>query len=349
MPSTVSRARSKPRAESIAGTNNRHHVGAILLTTLVIATSLWVVFADRPAAADQIASLESRAKAVSQQLVEDQLQADSYQQQYSVASAKLASDDQLIADTQAQIAADQQQIAADTQTARGLVVTSYMDGGADVSHADASVFSDNEETAQVVDEYAGIATGNLQDALDQLNVAQRGLQAREAVLQQQQVADEATQQRQAQYLSQADATTAQLQSVQSEVTGQLATAVADQARAQQAAVAAALAAARRPSAPTGGVAAPTLSIPDPTLNPFLQCVVQAESGGNYAAVSPNGEYMGAFQFSQATWNEAARAAGLPQLVGVPPNRATKAEQDTVAVTLYSLDGERPWLGDRCAG
>jgi len=58
--------------------------------------------------------------------------------------------------------------------------------------------------------------------------------------------------------------------------------------------------------------------------------------------------MGAFQFSQSTWNMAAQAAGLSYLVGVPPNQATKAEQDTVAVTLYRLDGEQPWLGDRCS-
>ena len=87
---------------------------------------------------------------------------------------------------------------------------------------------------------------------------------------------------------------------------------------------------------------------DPALPPFLQCVVQAESGGHYGAVSPNGMYMGAFQFSQSTWNFAAHAAGLDDLVGVPPNRASKPEQDTVAVALYALDGERPWLGDRCS-
>ncbi|HUY22061.1 MAG TPA: transglycosylase family protein [Acidimicrobiales bacterium] len=75
---------------------------------------------------------------------------------------------------------------------------------------------------------------------------------------------------------------------------------------------------------------------------------RAESGGNYAAVSPNGMYMGAFQFSQATWNSAARAAGRPDLVGVPPDRASKADQDTVAVALYALDGQQPWLGDRCS-
>ena len=77
-------------------------------------------------------------------------------------------------------------------------------------------------------------------------------------------------------------------------------------------------------------------------------MVQAESGGNYGAVSPNGLYMGAFQFSQPTWNLAAQAAGLPGLVGVPPNTTSKADQDTVAVALYALDGEQPWLGDRCS-
>jgi peptidoglycan hydrolase CwlO-like protein len=85
---------------------------------------------------------------------------------------------------------------------------------------------------------------------------------------------------------------------------------------------------------------------DPTLPSFLQCVIQAESGGNYGAVSPGGTYLGAFQFSQATWNEAAVLAGLPQLVGVPPNQASPADQDALAIALYSADGEQPWY-DPC--
>jgi hypothetical protein len=56
--------------------------------------------------------------------------------------------------------------------------------------------------------------------------------------------------------------------------------------------------------------------------------------------------MGAFQFSQSTWNEAASLAGLPGLIGVPPNLASKASQDTLAVALYAVDGERPWY-DPC--
>jgi hypothetical protein len=138
--------------------------------------------------------------------------------------------------------------------------------------------------------------------------------------------------------------------------------VAAQSAAQAQAAAAAVAAAQRAAAKAarapaqattavnapGSSGAPVASGSDPALNPFLQCVVQAESGGDYQAVSPNGLYMGAFQFSQPTWNTAAVAAGRPDLVGVPPNTASKADQDTVAVALYALDGEQPWLGDRCS-
>ena len=85
-------------------------------------------------------------------------------------------------------------------------------------------------------------------------------------------------------------------------------------------------------------------LPDPALNPFLQCVIQRESGGNYSINTGNG-YYGAFQFSQSTWNIAVQAAGLSYLVGVPPSSASKAEQDTAAVALYALDGSRPSTGD----
>jgi hypothetical protein len=86
-------------------------------------------------------------------------------------------------------------------------------------------------------------------------------------------------------------------------------------------------------------------VTDPTLPPFLVCVRQKESGGDYQAVSPDGLYMGAFQFAQGTWNEAAQLAGLPQLMGVPPNDASVADQDTLAIALYNADGGQPWTGD----
>ena len=232
---------------------------------------------------------------------------------------------------------------------------------------------------QAASEYSGIAVGNITTAIDQLRTAQRTLQSDEAALQQQQQRDRSDQAREA-------AVPRSGQRHRAPVGGF--TGPGDRAAGRRpwptrrpprpAAAAAAVAAARRSaSSSSGSGPAPTRTratrtcastahrhrphhsrgwtsgggtpgLTDPALNPFLQCVVQAESGGNYGAVSPNGLYMGAFQFSQSTWNFAAQAAGLPSLVGVPPNLATKAEQDTVAVALYALDGEQPWLGDRCS-
>ena len=182
-----------------------------------------------------------------------------------------------------------------------------------------------------------------------------------ATLEQQEARDQATTNQEATLANAARQTGVQLASKQSEITGELAVAVAQQQAAQAAAAAAAVRAAQakaaaavatsRPSGPTTtstalqGSSASTASS-DPSLPPFLQCVLQAESGGNYDAVSPGGTYMGGFQFSQATWNEAAQLAGMPQLINVPPNEATPAEQDDLAIALYDADGEQSW-NDSC--
>ena len=374
-------------AELNAGAHRRLFIPAVLLSTLVALTSLTVVLLPRPAGADQITDLQAQAATISQKLVEEQLQIDAYQQQYSVASAKVASDARTIAQIGQQISQDEQLIAAKTAGVRHQAINSYMDAGTQASSADAALFSGGGEAAQAASEYSSIAVGNITTAMDQLRTAQRTLLAQQTTLQRQQAQDQTDQTQQSSYLGHATGSEQQLQSVQAQVTGQLATAVAQQAAAQSAAAAAAVAAAQRaaakssttraPSAPTTRApSAPTSTSPsasptqsstastapapsagggsggastDPALNPFLQCVVQAESGGNYAAVSPGGTYMGAFQFGQSTWDLAAQAAGLPGLVGVPPNTASRADQDTVAVALYALDGQQPWLGDRCAG
>jgi peptidoglycan hydrolase CwlO-like protein len=342
-------------------------LSSVLLTTLVASTSLSVVSVAPSAGADQIADLRAQATAISQQLVQQQLQVGADQQQYSVASAKVAADAGDIAQIDQQIAQDQHQIGLRTADVRQQAIRSYMDYDAGPSGSDAPLFSGNEERVQEASEYAGIAVGNITTAVDRLHTAQGSLRADQAVLQQQQARDVADQSTEAAALGRATSTQQQMEQTQAQVTGQLATAVAQQAAAQSAAAAAAVRAAQAasarvvtsPSGPSSGQVvaaaassasrpAPVASGTDPTLNAFLQCVVQAESGGNYGAVSPNGLYMGAFQFSQPTWNMAAQAAGRPDLVGVPPNRASRADQDTVAVALYALDGERPWLGDRCS-
>jgi hypothetical protein len=335
--------------------------------------------APQTAGADQVATLKAQATAVSEKLVQEQLQIGASQQQYSVASAKTAAEGQAIDQISQQISQDQRQISARRAQVRTQAIRSYVDSDAGPSSMDTALFTGDEETAQVASEYSSIAEGNINTDIDELRTAQGSLQARQSALRQQQAIDQVDQSREATYLGQADDTEQQLASLQAKVTGQLAAAVAQQAASQAAAAAAAVAAAQRAAASQAPVtrssgssatsstatqgtagaasgstttgAAPvgtSTDVADPSLNSFLQCVVQAESGGNYGAVSPNGLYMGAFQFSQSTWNSAAAAAGLSGLVGVAPNTASKADQDAVAVALYALDGQQPWLGDRCA-
>ncbi len=267
-----------------------------------------------------------------------------------------------IAATQLQIRSDRQQITERTHQVERIAIASYVLNGSVSSASGASLFAENMSTVQSANEYATVTIGNLNEAVDKLHAAQRSVQGTLQVLVRQSDRDRAEQTAQATYLAQSTSTVSHMESVQAQVTGQLAEAVAQQNAVLGQAAAAAVATAQKATAQKAtvqksGGAAPTSSpgpavvsvtTTDPALNPFLQCVVQAESGGDYQAVSPNGLYMGAFQFSQATWNYAAQAAGLSSLVGVPPNRATKAEQDTVAVALYALDGDRPWLGDRCS-
>jgi peptidoglycan hydrolase CwlO-like protein len=324
------------------------------------------------AGSDQISDLQAQAAQIAQTLVREQLQVGSFQQQYSVASAQVTKDAAAVGQTQQQMNADQQRIDLDTGRVRTQALRDYMGAGSVTTGVEAQIFTSGVRIDLARSEYESIALGNVTTAIDELNTSRQHLQQHEALLQQQQAADQAEQVKQAGYLNQANATQSQLASEQAQVTGQLASAVAQQQAAQAAAAAAAVkaseaqaaqksASATASTAPAATqAAAPTstsAAVPagggggagatsDPPLPPFLQCVRQAESGGDYGAVSPDGQYMGAFQFSQSTWDLAAQDAGLPGLVGVPPNTASKADQDTLAVTLYNLDGEQPWY-DPC--
>ncbi|HEY3672856.1 MAG TPA: transglycosylase family protein [Acidimicrobiia bacterium] len=80
-------------------------------------------------------------------------------------------------------------------------------------------------------------------------------------------------------------------------------------------------------------------------DPFLSCVRQRESGGNYNVVNPSGPYLGAYQFLQATWNVTAAHAGRSDLVGLPANVASAYDQDEMAWTLYQWQGKGPWGGN----
>ncbi len=94
------------------------------------------------------------------------------------------------------------------------------------------------------------------------------------------------------------------------------------------------------------VGLPTATVPVPVLPPGPSpdewaALRQCESNGNYAITNPSGKYRGAYQFDRTTWDSVA-SRHAPQLVGVDPAAASPADQDHLALALYSERGARPW-------
>lgn len=66
----------------------------------------------------------------------------------------------------------------------------------------------------------------------------------------------------------------------------------------------------------------------------MEAIAACESGGNPEAVSPEGTYMGLYQFDQGTW-ESVGGTGSP-------TEAPAEEQTYRAAMLYSESGSSPW-------
>jgi len=320
-----------------------------------------------PAGADQVSqqitSLQKQAAQLSSEMLLEQLQIGGYQQQYNQAIASVQRDQQQAAGIRGAIGRVQQRIGRATTELQQAAVNAYENGGAAVGVT--PLFTDQRAESDST-EYQQVMANSLTDAVDQLRSARAALRAKQATLEQVEAQDQASQNDAQSLLRQSQDTQQELQQQSAQVQGQLAVDVAQQQAQQAAAAAAAVAAAQAQAAAAAQaqaaaqtkatsqakatslqVASPSAPGADPALNPFLQCVVQAESSGNYQAASPTGTYMGAFQFSQSTWNDAASLAGLSTLVGVPPTQASPAQQDEVAVALYSADGSAPWY-DPCS-
>jgi SWI/SNF-related matrix-associated actin-dependent regulator 1 of chromatin subfamily A len=322
-----------------------------------------VVVSARPVAADQVSDLKSQATQIARDLVLEQLQIGAYQQQQELDSVKVRQDEAQIGSTESQISSDVSRVNRDRKRLQVEAVSAYVnmvpqsDGGQ-------NLFAGNLSEAFARTEYEDVTSGDTSLAIDDLHTDENGLQAERSALEQQEAQDQAATDQETTQANDARQTQAELDSKQSEITGALTAAVAQQQAAQAAAAAQAVRAAQAaaaaaaasaspassaspsPSATTSAPGAATGTSGNPALPPFLQCVLRVESGGNYGAVSPGGGYMGGFQFSQPTWNEAAQLAGMPQLVNVPPNVASPAEQDDLAIALYNADGQQPW-DDSC--
>jgi hypothetical protein len=95
---------------------------------------------------------------------------------------------------------------------------------------------------------------------------------------------------------------------------------------------------RDADASAGGSAASDESFPSPesvgVSSATLDSIAACESGGDPAAVSPDGTYRGKYQFDYGTW---ASVGGSGD-----PAAAPEAEQDYRAALLYSRGGSSPW-------
>ncbi len=286
-----------------------------------------------PAGAAPATSLQAEATQLSQELIQEQLQVDNFQHQYELDAIRVQQDTAAMEAVQQTVVRYQHKVRADHALLCEEAVASYVNAGSLSLNQTLQLFSGGRDAATNRTEYESVAIGNTTETLAVLHTDQVQLQASEATLQVRSAQDRSAEAAAANATANAQQIADQLAAKQALVTGQLAVAIT-QERGQQAATAVAS------RSVVGG------AVSDPSLPPFLQCVLQAESGGNYQAVSPNGLYLGGFQFSQGTWNVAAQLAGLPQLIGVAPNDASRADQDTLAIALYQADGEQPWT-DSC--
>ncbi len=96
-----------------------------------------------------------------------------------------------------------------------------------------------------------------------------------------------------------------------------------------------------PTEPAAPTAAPEPPSAEPTAAQWAT-LRQCEAWGNYTVVSGNGKYFGAYQFSQGTWDNIARASGRSDLVGVRPSDASPADQDALALSLWRTGGWASW-------
>jgi hypothetical protein len=303
-----------------------------------------------PAGADSITTLQQQAAALSQEMLREQLQINAFQQQRAADMAGLAADEAQLKQMGAQLGVLHHRIGSDLSQLRIDAVKVYVAGGTQADGTNSLFAASPSNGATSV--YSQVMTGNLTTAVAKLKSDRQALRTAETA--QQQVASAAQRQLQGAdvALVAAQSTEQALARQRSNVTGALAAAISQQQAQEAAAARAAAAAAAAASQPSGGGVSPPAAAPSPVpggmpqLPPFLRCVIQAESGGNYQAISPTGQYMGAFQFAQPTWNEAARLAGIPSLIGVPPYKASPRDQDLLAIALYNADGEQPWY-DPC--
>jgi cell wall-associated NlpC family hydrolase len=175
---------SEPCAPASIRKNHRRCVVTVAALAVALGTTGTLFSAPRPASADQIASDQAQAAAITAKIQATQGQIQSLTGQVQSADFHLGQLSSQIAANQAEVTKDQAQVTKDEDQLRAQAITDYTSSG--TSTQITQMFSGNPNTSDVRAEYSQIATGNVTTTIDRLHTAQSQLQATQSALSQQQ-------------------------------------------------------------------------------------------------------------------------------------------------------------------
>jgi peptidoglycan hydrolase CwlO-like protein len=303
-------------------------VGALL-------AALLLTLLTGPAVADQ-SGTQAQADQLAAQIARLATHIHDLTTQFQSANAQASSATSQLADARNQLGVVQRQVDAGRAVLRREAVNAYV---ADASHSVQRAVGTSKGAINLLlrREYLSMATGDLNDTLDQLRVRVQVLQADQATIDQaQQTAHRAVAQA-AQARQAALAAAGKLDATLAQVKGQLAREVADAAARAASRHRVQLMAARHPSAqglPVHGVSGSVNGSTSPGGGRDVWYELRmCESSDNYAENSGNG-YYGAYQFDPNTWT----GLGYPGRPDLEP----PAMQDEAAQRLQAMYGWGQW-------
>ena len=209
----------------------RRTAGPLLALAAVLLGT--VLFSVRPSGADQLSDARAKASQISSQISSMQMQITTLNERYNAAQYHLSQIQSQIQATQTAMVKAQAQVASDTENLRQSAVDAYIMAGA--QQTTNPLFSTNQKTYAAQAEYGHVASSKLSDNVARLTAAQDFLKSAKVQLTTQQSAAQEQTNAASAALSQANGLQAQLKSTLGGLNGQIASLVAQQQAAAQAA------------------------------------------------------------------------------------------------------------------
>ncbi len=220
-----------------------------------------LVLAGAPAGADQVATLQERAQYIAAEIQAANVKLTILDESYLQAKARVASLAQQVAAATKAIGSAEQALAGDQSHLREVAIEAYVTGGE--SQSLSVVFNGTQQTAGMQQAYIQAASGNLDESETTVEINQRALTIDRTALDNSERLARDNETSITTDLAQAQALTAQLNTEEANVKGQLAAAVAAAERAKAAAYAAQLAAAARAAEASAQQQQQTVTPPPP--------------------------------------------------------------------------------------